>query len=225
MDKTPSPIQTLILWALLARDGGDFQKNIKPELKPEHRKPLEGAGLIEVEKRATTVYRKDGKATRQRANYIALTERGWAWAANHLDAPVAARSTAAAPILQAIMAKLKTHLQSRNLTLAEFICPGSEPHPEPRKEDGSRSIWQRIHTAYSQLAGGRWNVRVKLAALRAELSDVPRDQLDDALLAMEREDAMVLYPLDNPQEIRPEDREAALSNSAGFPRHILYMDG
>ena len=49
--------------------------------------------------------------------------------------------------------------------------------------------------------------------------------IDAALLAMERDGAAVLYPLDNPREVRPEDAEAAIRNSFGIPRHIVYLKG
>ena len=41
---------------------------------------------------------------------------------------------------------------------------------------------------------------------------------------MERAESIVLYPLDDPQELYPEDERAALPNSAGDQRHIVYME-
>jgi len=41
---------------------------------------------------------------------------------------------------------------------------------------------------------------------------------------MERQRTVVLYPLDDPQEIGPADRAAALENSAGLPRHVMYIE-
>ena len=64
----------------------------------------------------------------------------------------------------------------------------------------------------------------KLADLRSKLEDIPTEDLNSVLLGMERSHAIVLYPLDNPQEMHPEDKRAALLNSAGDERHVVYME-
>ena len=46
MDFTPDPIQTLLLWRLLADDGGAFQNGLKPNLAKPKRDPLVKAGLL-----------------------------------------------------------------------------------------------------------------------------------------------------------------------------------
>jgi hypothetical protein len=63
---------------------------------------------------------------------------------------------------------------------------------------------------------------VRLAQLRQRLAAIPRPRLDALLLQLQTEGKLVLYPLDNPQEISPEDRQAALE-VAGFERHIVYL--
>ena len=76
-------MQTLLLWALLAKPGGaSFQKDIRPEVKKPDRDALVKAGLITKEKR--------GRA----GNWLEVTDKGWAWAADHLDAALPKRSTA-----------------------------------------------------------------------------------------------------------------------------------
>ena len=45
------PIEILFLWRLAVAGGGDWKKEIKPDLESPARKRLESAGLIEAEKR------------------------------------------------------------------------------------------------------------------------------------------------------------------------------
>ncbi len=103
--------------------------------------------------------------------------------------------------------------------LADFICP---PKQTCLKSD--IEMRDRVRQGYFQASGGRWNVRVRLADLRRALTDVPRDQLDQTLLAMERQEGLVLYPLDDPQEIHGEDEAAGLANTLGIRRHILCIE-
>jgi hypothetical protein len=84
---------------------------------------------------------------------------------------------------------------------------------------------QRIERVYYQLSGGRPNERVRLATLRAELPDIPRERLDAALLAMATRGGVALYPLENPVEIGPQDREAVLRTPTGHERHLIYLGG
>jgi hypothetical protein len=67
-------------------------------------------------------------------------------------------------------------------------------------------------------------MQVRLSELRRELSTLPRSTVDEGLLQMEAARQLVLYPLDNPLDIKPEDREAALPNSVGTPRHVIHID-
>lgn len=218
MSYTPSPLETLFLWRLLASGDGEFLKYIKPDPGASQRRRLKEAGLIETESRRDA---RPGKRP-ARSTYISLSEKGWEWAANHLDAKVSERSTAAGPILQEILARLKSHLQSQDYSLADFIsghCQSQSSH-----QGYGEDLHERVRAAYFLVTGGRANVRARLADLREQLADVTRKELDESLLAMERQGIVILYPLDNPQEIHPQDEQAALANAVGTPRHIVYME-
>lgn len=222
MNANPTPLQTLILWRLLSTGGAAFLQEIKPELRPEDKKSLHAAGLIEVEQR------KPGHPKARRQTFISLSEAGWAWAEEHLDAPISHRTPAAGPILQVLLTKVKWLMRRHQLSLSELISSGStqpasnESTVEPRREP--ISLTQRVRESYSRLSGGRTNVRVRLKDLRSDLSDVPAAALDDVLLQMERNHAVSLYPLDHPLEVTDDDIKAALPNTVGGPRHVVYME-
>ena len=56
-------------------------------------------------------------------------------------------------------------------------------------------------------------------------SPTSRDRLDATLLAMATRGGVALYPLENPVEIQPRDREAILLHPTGNERHLVYLGG
>ncbi len=213
--------QTLILWALLARDNAAcFQNELKPEPDKADRGALEKAGLIKCERRG-----------RYRRIWIEVTERGWAWATDHLNNDLPTGSPAGSSILQAWLTRLKAYMQARNVALAEVLGP------QRARNDGSEgiavgdatqtsdydSLRARIRQAYFAVTGDRINTRARLCDIREKLNDIDRAALDDALKRMQREQQASLYPLDNKSEITDADRNAAIY-FGGEPRHILWIE-
>jgi hypothetical protein len=201
-----SPTQVLFIWRLLVTGEEPAIKDIKPKLTAPQRNQLKLEGLIEE------VIRK-GKIGRSR-KHVLLTDKAWAWATDHMDATVS-RSKLAGAVLQEFLTRLKPCLDKHNISLAEILSPPKQPSSQPDLES-------RVHEAYFRLSGGKANVRVRLAQLRQALPDVGRDTLDGLLLKLQRAEKLVLYPLDNPREIAPEDVQAAIT-FAGFSNHIVYM--
>jgi len=209
-----SPLQTLILWALLARGGSSFQKDLKPEPKPKDRDPLVRARLISVEKR-------------NRAIVLNVEDEGWRWAADHMDAELSVRSTAGAFVLRDLLARLAVFAKLRNLPLAEILAaaPPSSPargvlHIEPPTQPAD--LRERIRAAFLELTGGTLNTRVRLADLRALLPDLDCARLDEALSRISREDGTTLMQIDDRTDITESDRDAALYIGTE-PRHLLWI--
>jgi DNA-binding MarR family transcriptional regulator len=211
--------QTLILWALLARDqAASFQNELKPEPDKADREALEKAGLIKSEKKG-----------RNRRFWIEVTEKGWAWAANHLDHELPAASPAGSAILQAWLTHLKAYMSANDVILAEIL--GSQRVPKNSSQGIVRDkaaldykqLRLRIRQAYLDLTGQRMNTRARLCDVREKLSDVDPTTLNEALKRMQHEQDASLYPLDNKAEITDADRSAAIY-FAGEPRHILWIE-
>jgi hypothetical protein len=211
--------QTLILWALLARDqAASFQNELKPEPDKVDREALEKAGLIRSEKKG-----------RHRKVWIEVTERGWAWAADHLDHELPTGSPAGSAILQAWLTHLKCYMSAHNVILAEIL--GSQRASKPERTPGNKTIPPhdyeqlrlRIRKTYLDLTGQRMNTRARLSDVRERLRDVDPTALNEALKRMQREQEVALYPLDNKAEITDADRSAAIY-FAGEPRHILWIE-
>ena len=180
----PTRTQTLILWAILtAPQGGMMQKDVRPAVTKPDRDALTKAGLVAAEKRG-------------RGLWLEATEKGWGWAGENLDAALPERTTAGAIVLQAWLTRLKAYLAAENISLAEVLAP--------------RATTLDLRAAYLRVTDGRFNQRVRLADLRAALPGVDRATLDAVLTAAHGRDGLQLSASDNPPELNPADREAAL---------------
>jgi hypothetical protein len=208
--------RTLILWALLVRDGaGAFQNELRPEPDKGDRDGLAAEGLIRSEKRGRRIW-------------IEATDKGWAWAGDNLGADLPKRSSDGSQVLQAWLTRLKGFIEARGIVLADILAapsaaapPASEAPPAATRTDET-SVRERIRRAYLDLTGGHLNQRVPLYEVRARLPDVAREVVDHALTNMHLEDAATLSGIDNPQEITPAIREAGLSFK-GEPKFVLWI--
>jgi DNA-binding PadR family transcriptional regulator len=209
--------QTLILWALLVGDNAaGFQNELKPQPDKADRAALEKAGLIKSERRG-----------RYRRVWIEVTEKGWAWAADHLDDDLPTGSPAGSSILKAWLTRLKAYMNARNVTLAEVLGPhrAREDRAEgiATRASDYEALRARIRQAYLAVTGDRFNTRARLCDIREVLHDIDRAALDEALKRMQREQHASLYPFDNKTEITSSDRNAAIY-FGGEPRHIVWTE-
>jgi hypothetical protein len=211
-------MQTLILWALLAKPrGASFQREIRPEVKKPDREALVRAGLITSEKRGRLGY------------WLEITDKGWAWAADHLDADLPKRSTAGSAILQAWLKQLKAFMGARNFALADILGP-QQPSTDvsnvaeapPRATLDYATVRGRVRAAYRELTGDRFNAPAPLNDIRARLQDIDRVTLDETLRRMHLEEGTTLSGLNNPQEVTQAIREGGLIFK-GEPMYVLWI--
>jgi hypothetical protein len=217
----PTPTQALLLFRLLARQGACAQAELKTKVQVPDREALVKEKMITAPKVG-------------RGFKLKLEDAGWAWTATHL--------TAALPpthqTLSDFLARLSEHLARSGETLANFI--GSKPEeilpPQPartrRKRDGSSAkskrpsaaaLRKRIEAAYLAVTRGRKNETVRLARLRAELSDLDRATVDAALGRILKGDKTAsLMRHDDPRQLDQADHDAAFS-PAGEPFHVIWI--
>jgi hypothetical protein len=218
MNAALHPMSRLLLWRL-ALSGGEWLSQLKPKPDTKHRSALRGAGLITEKKRKPE---SGGPAT----TFLELTEEGWNWLNIHAAEPMVLNPRATtAPTLEALVMKLGAYLEANQSSLADFLYPTPATTGPTETIELPTDLPRLIEKTYGHLSSGRSGVRVRLADLREALPEVPRDRLDTALLDLANRGIISLYPLDNPLEIQPRDREAILRTPAGDPRHILYMGG
>lgn len=222
MSYDPTPTQALLLLGLLARHGSCAQADLMPKVKKSDREALVEQKLI--------------SSTDKRPLLLTLEDRGWAWAAKSL---CSAQLPPAHRTLHDLCARLSEHLAKTGETLADFIGSKPEdvspPKPPPRKRgtDGTKRskrkppsppvLRKRIEEAYLTLTNGRKNESVRLARLRAELSDLDRAAVDAALGRILKGDKTAsLMRHDDPRQLDQADHDAAF-NPAGEPFHVIWI--
>lgn len=210
--------QGVLLLHLIAAPGGAARQTELTDRKiacgPEVRGPLERAGLIAT--------RRQG-----RGNVIESTDKVWSEAGAGLADLLPEDAEGAGAVLRAWLGRIGALLAREHKTLADLMTGDARPVvPKPPINAGATEtvadLHPRIRAAYLSVTGGQLNVRALLKDLRPHLADLPRDTLDRALLAMQREEKAVLFRQDNGAALTAADREAAL-HIAGEPRHILWI--
>jgi hypothetical protein len=198
--KAMTPAQKLLLLALLPMPGPRvWQKDLATPVKDSDRAALSALGMIEL-----------GEGPRGET-WLEVTERGWAWAADNLDADLPKTAKGSLEVLRSWLKRVKSFLEAKGFALADLLAPAAS----------SASLPERIRAAY--LAGaGALNQRLFLSQLREKLPDVDRVALDEALRAMHGHDGMQLSGTDNPRELSPADRAAGLDYK-GETMFVIWM--
>ncbi len=199
----PTKLQTLILWAVIARGGEAPQKGLKPEVSKPNRDALVARRLLA------------SRPGPRGSILLEVTEDGWAWAAANMGAPLPGNSSSGSIVLQELLGKIGCYLQSSGVRLAELFAP---PAAAP-----AEALAARIRAAYLAETGGHVGRRARLSALRGRLADVTRPALDAALLAFAQARSGVLMPLEDPAERHAADEAAAL-DAGGRRLHLLLLE-
>lgn len=214
---TLTPAETLALWRLAVDGGEAWNKDVRPGLRRDSRDRLAAAGLIEAAKRRAP----EGRGA---PIHLTLADAGWAWIAANLDAELSSRSPAGVDILARLMRALGRYMARADVPLADLLAPPPAAPALARAPAPDGDLSARVSAAYFALSEGRPNSRVRLADLRRRLADVPREALDRELLRLDSSGVASLIWFDDPREVRPDDREAALLTPAGEERHIIYLE-
>ena len=195
------PTQARALLRLAFTPGGMVERadDLKPKLDTAERRTLEQYGLVATRKK--------------RSVQIELTEQGWGWLSRNLSHQMPKGSELLADVLKT----LDGYLRASQTSLAEFLRYQSEKPPEKPSPDLREPILREALA----INGGR-HERVRLSDLRARLAGIPRPDVDRALLELQSEGRITLFPIDLPSDRRPADLEASIQ-VAGEERHILYV--
>jgi hypothetical protein len=204
MNNELTPNQQLLIWHLGLRGGKALQMEVEYKEIAKDRKDLERRGLLTV-----------GKERRSLA--LELKDGGW----NELTKPASIlpkgkkKPSRERAILQLLLDVLHRHASRQSVGIGEILQPTS---PVPESDD----IEQRIRRAFFEIAGNPPQDSVRLSTLRAKLHDVPRQRLDETLLAMKSSRHINLMNLDNPRDIKAE--EASALHDANRTYHVLWIE-
>lgn len=100
--------------------------------------------------------------------------------------------------------------------------PQLPSHEHPESATAPTTLEARIRAAYLLATGGVMNTHIKLARLRAALNGEPAEAVNEELRRMQQQGSTLLYPIDDPQRLRPED-EAAAMRVAGERRDLVCI--
>lgn len=185
-------------------------KNLGPSLDKPSRDKLTKMGLIGVD-------------TAVRPMTLELTDAGWRFCSDLMGGAPPARPTGAGKALFTVLAGLRRWLDTSQTRPAEIFSPRSGPTSDAVADAQSAAepagvettgvepvgVEARIREAYARLAPepGR---PIRLTRLRTELSDIPRDELDDALVRLRRAPDVSLIPEENQKTLSDADHDAAV---------------
>jgi hypothetical protein len=230
----PNDRQALFLWRMITGETPEEREPTKGHATPDikgDRKALLDHGFLSVDRRVST----KGRA----ADHLILTEKAWAWASHDSSVEIM-RSKFAALALQGLLRRLLPFLNAREIALGEVFSQRVHSKSKRLSAAGSKKLrsaddgkslplsavepaWTQIERACVSLGGGGKKARVRLSALRKALPSISRQQLDQALVALQREQRLVLYRDDNTPSLTTEDHAAALM-VGDSPRHLVYLE-
>lgn len=218
--------QRMLLWLLLVQpDHGMFLNETGIKFSPVSRRAsLVSWGFIEEAKA-----KKPGSKARA-ATYLRLLDKGWEWCQDHMTEPLPAMNTTR-PVLQGLLRILSDFFDQQDscCSLGDLVNQSktaeSKPVVTPASFVIAPSLKDRVRETCRAITEGAEGVRIRLADVRGRLTDVAPEELNSILLQMEREGAISLYRLDNPEEITEADKAAALVTVGGTENHILYEGG
>ncbi len=208
--------QVLALWELVIMGDGKTATQRSVKLDQSEVKGLVSARLITIE---SGPRKKDPGF----GSKLHVTDEGWGWANQKGFAASLPPSRAAVPVLRALLLKVGDYLKMHDLALDHLLRP-RRADPEAGEAAAPVALEERIRSAYVHVTGGALNQYVRLALLRAQLGDVAVEAVDAELRAMQQRGGAVLYPIDDPQRLRPEDDAAALRVS-GERRDLFCIKG
>ena len=228
MSFEPDPKQALLLWNMITgatpEDRRPMLSKTKPDIDAKRKAALVRHGFL-----LQTPGKTKGGA---RASFLDLTDAAWEWASHARDIELMS-SKLATPALQGLLRRLIPFLEQHDLALAELFRDGASGADEAPADPvvpattailgAGDSIGARVEQACLSLASGVKKSRVRLSALRSALSAIPRQQLDRALIELQREHRLVLYREDNTPSLTAEDHAAALL-VGDSPRHLVYLE-
>jgi hypothetical protein len=200
------PNQQLLLWDLGLRGGRALQKDVDYKEIARDRSDLEHRKLLKLIKKPPP-YK------------LELTDGGW----NKLTkrTPVLLKSkrkpARERAILQLLLNTFQNYAVQQNVGVGAILMV---PPATPQTRDSD--ILRRIRQAFFELAGNPPQDSVRLSVLRAKLHDIPRQDLDHALLAMKSAREANLMHLDNARDIKAEEHTALREGNQHF--HVLWIE-
>ena len=201
--------QRAVLFALLS----EARQVANPELKELIGVPLDGAERRQLNDRKLVESVKLGRAFAHE-----LTDKGWRWCKEELAAAPGERASALERAHHLVFGVFARYLDAAGLSLADIV----DANDVDANDVGANKTAARIEGGYRSLAAGAGEF-VRLRELRLRLPDIPRADLDSALVALFTTQRINLIPQENQQALTDADRESAL-RIGGENKHLISIE-
>jgi len=188
------------------------------ELREAYGFTISGQLRLRLEKQGYVTSRRDGGLP-GRPFVFELTERGWRRGREELRAAPPEKSAKAYRLLYGFLKLIDRDMTRSGRPLEEFFVAETEA-PAQEVVDAVDAE-QLIRAAYAQLAKEPGSP-VRLRLLREHLPDVPREEVDAALLRLVLMPAVYLEPETKQRLLAAADWDAAIT-IGGEARHLLTI--
>jgi hypothetical protein len=148
-----------------------------------------------------------------------LTEEGWRHCRGELTAEVPKGAQKSYRLLYGVLQCLNAFMIRSRLEMADVFVPNGVPENSPPPSTGD--VEEQIQSAYDSLVSrpGGW---ISLTRLRGALSQVSRQDVDEALMRLDLQPQIYLIPEANQKTLTAADRKAAI-HIGGEDKHLLSI--
>jgi hypothetical protein len=194
----PNQILALVVLMVEARTvtNNELQELAGFSLVGEQNSKLERLGLIETDRT-------------HRPYSHTLSEKGWYFVRDLHASEAPKEGKSAIRSLYTVLGNVHRALQRLQMSEADFFKQVTADSLGASPNASMVDVELRVRAAYKELSTepGGW---VGLADLREKLSDLDRQDVDDALLKMLPQEGVRIIPVTNSKALKPRDRAAAL---------------
>lgn len=206
----------LLLLNLLLTGDTPMVSKVKPKMTKKSCQPLVEKGLIKLEKRGA-------------ANHLVLEDKAWDWMSDHLQSEefkikINPRFTTAIPIFQAFLMQLGKYMRINDIPLVDFLTSTISPLDTSLEHQTSNSsLEDKIRKAYVSITQNSADFRARLAKIHQHLEGISPQTINETLRSMQQSGEVSLRAMEDPQEIGPEDEQAAIDLGDGDKRYFVYI--
>jgi len=183
------------------------------ELRDTYGLTITGQLRLRLEKQGYVTSRRESSLP-GRPYVYELTEQGWRWGREELRAAPPEKADKAYRVWYGYLRLIDRYMSRSGSGMDQFFVAESEASVQ-QVED----VEQLIRTAYAELAKEPGSP-VRLRLLRQQLPDVPREEVDAALLRLVLMPAVYLEPETKQRMLTAADWDAAIT-IGGEARHLL----
>ena len=156
-----------------------------------------------------------------RSFVVELTDEGWRRCREELAEAAPKGANRGYRVLYGVLRCMDTYMTKSGLKMSDVFLIAGDDNSSPSPTE-MPDVEERIRTAYAALTA-RPGAYVSLTRLRAAVSELPRPDVDEALLQMDLQPHVYLIAEANQKTLSDSDRAAAI-RIGGENKHLLSIE-